>query len=360
MYQGFYGLRESPFGLAPDPRYIFKTDSILEVFANLQYGLDNGKGLVVMTGEVGTGKTTVLRWIFESLDPSVLAAYIFNPLLSTHEFFELLADEFQLPPHGSKAAILKSLGQALKSRHTQGLRTVLVIDEAHLLPPHLFEEVRLLSNFETDRDKLLQIILCGQPKLDELFARPELHQLKQRINLKCSIKSLSEGETARYIDWRLRIAGAREPVFDREAIEIIYRFSGGIPRLVNNICDNAMLAAFSEAMPIVNSTIIDRVVDDLDLVPSARRHQEHDRELARSWSAGPDHTVGDDVIEECRPTPVRTTNTGAISTRGKALVGNRAGRSVPVPSAKFVLSSNQSESEDRTGFFIRVKADRTA
>ena len=169
MYKRFYGLRDIPFSLAPDPKYLFRTESLLEVFANLQYGIENGKGIVVVTGEVGTGKTTILRSMLQSLDRSVLAAYIFNPLLTTPEFFDLLAGEFRMRPQLSKASMLRLLGNLLMSRHSQGLRTVLVVDEAHLLPHHLLEEIRLLLNFETNREKLLQVILCGQPELHDVL-----------------------------------------------------------------------------------------------------------------------------------------------------------------------------------------------
>jgi general secretion pathway protein A len=266
MYQEFYGLRDIPFSLAPDPRYLFRTESLLEVFANLQYGIENGKGIVVVTGEVGCGKTTILRSMLQSLDRSVLAAYIFNPLLSTEEFFDLLAGEFRLKPQTSKAAMLRMLGHLLMARHEQGLRTVLVVDEAHLLPKHLLEEIRLLSNFETNRDKLLQIILCGQPELHDLLAQADLRQLKQRVSLKCSIKPLTAHETSEYIRWRLRIAGARnENLFEPAAIHQVHRFSGGIPRIVNNICDNALLTGFAQSLARLTPPIIETVVEELDL-----------------------------------------------------------------------------------------------
>ena len=266
MYQEFYGLRDIPFSLAPDPRYLFRTESLLEVFANLQYGIENGKGIVVVTGEVGCGKTTILRSMLQSLDRSVLAAYIFNPLLSTEEFFDLLASEFRMKPQTSKAAMLRMLGHVLMARHAQGLRTVLVVDEAHLLPKHLLEEIRLLSNFETNRDKLLQIILCGQPELHDLLAQADLRQLKQRVSLKCSIKPLTAHETSEYIRWRLRIAGARnENLFEPAAIQSVHRFSGGIPRIVNNICDNALLTGFAQSSPRITSPVIETVVEELDL-----------------------------------------------------------------------------------------------
>jgi general secretion pathway protein A len=268
MYKQFYGLRDIPFSLAPDPRYLFRTDSLMEVFATLQYGIESGKGLVVVTGEVGTGKTTILRSMLQSLDRSILAAYIFNPLLSSKDFFDLLSTEFRIPPQQSKAAMLRRLGELLVTRHKRGLNTVLVIDEAHLLPPHLLEEIRLLSNFETTREKLLQIILCGQPELHTALAQPEQRQLKQRVSLKCSIKSLSQRETAEYIRWRLRVAKAQnENLFEPEAIKLIHQLAGGIPRIINNICDNALLTGFSEESRTINPQIVSQVADDLDLTP---------------------------------------------------------------------------------------------
>jgi general secretion pathway protein A len=268
MYKQFYGLKDIPFSLAPDPKYLFRTDSLMEVFATLQYGIESGKGIVVVTGEVGTGKTTILRSMLQSLDRSILAAYIFNPLLSSKDFFDLLATEFRIPPQQSKAAMLRRLGELLVTRHKRGLNTVLVIDEAHLLPPHLLEEIRLLSNFETTREKLLQIILCGQPELHTSLAQPEQRQLKQRISLKCSIKTLSQRETAEYIRWRLRVAKAQnENLFEPETVKMIHQLSGGIPRIINNICDNALLTGFSEESRTITPQIVRQVADDLDLTP---------------------------------------------------------------------------------------------
>ena len=266
MYKKFYGLRDIPFSLAPDPKYLFRTDSLLEVFANLQYGIENGKGIVVVTGEVGTGKTTILRSMLQSLDRSVLAAYIFNPILSTEDFFDLLAGEFRMRPQQSKASMLRLLGNILVSRHSQGLRTVLVVDEAHLLPRHLLEEIRLLLNFETNREKLLQVILCGQPELHDLLSQPDLRQLKQRVSLRCSIKTLTSHETGEYIHWRLRVAGCtNENLFEPEAIALAHRFSGGIPRIINNICDNALLTGFSDGSARITAEIVEDVVEELDL-----------------------------------------------------------------------------------------------
>ncbi|HYL97403.1 MAG TPA: AAA family ATPase [Blastocatellia bacterium] len=266
MYAGFYGLSDLPFRMVPDPRYLFKTESLLEVLANLQYGIESGKGLVVVTGEAGTGKTTTLRVHLRSLDQRVLAAYIFNPLLSTSEFFDTVASEFKVRSEASKSATLRTLGSLLLARHSRGLRTVLVIDEAHLMPPHLLEEIRLLSNFETSREKLLQVVLCGQPELIELLERPQLRQLKQRVSLRCSIQPMTLDETADYIRWRLRVARAKnESVFEPDAIELIYNTSSGIPRIVNNVCDNALLSGFSQGSPTVTARIVSDVIESLGL-----------------------------------------------------------------------------------------------
>ena len=279
MYREFFGLRDRPFSLAPDPKFLFRTDSLREVFASLQHGIENGKGILVVTGEVGSGKTTTLRTMLQSLNSSVLAAYISTPIFSTSEFIDLLATEFRIRPQQSKAPMLRLLGNVLTMRHSQGLRTLLVVDEAHLLPHHLLEEIRLLSYFETNREKLLQVILCGQPQLYELLGRPELRQLTQRVSIKCSIKTLTLLETGEYIRWRLRIAGSvDEDLFEPEAIKTVRRFSGGIPRIINKICDNALDTSFAEGSCRITEAMVKSVVEVLGLasceIASARTTAE--------------------------------------------------------------------------------------
>jgi general secretion pathway protein A len=349
MYQEFYGLRDIPFSLAPDPKYLFRTESLLEVFANLQYGIENGKGIVVVTGEVGTGKTTILRSMLQSLDNTVLAAYIFNPLLSTEEFFDLMAGEFRLRPQQSKASMLRMLGHALMSRHAQGLRTVLVVDEAHLLPRHLLEEIRLLSNFETNRDKLLQIILCGQPELHDLLTQPELRQLKQRVSLKCSIKMLGAHETHEYVRWRLRIAGARdENLFEPEALRMVHRFSGGIPRIVNNICDNALLTGFGLGSTRVTPSIITEVVDELDLA---------------SMEIISAQTVAETVVEQNKyaaPVPRAQAVTAPDQSNAQTATNVRyIRRAIVNDNARFVIQpEGERDSEEQLKFFSRVRVTK--
>ena len=357
MYKRFYGLRDIPFSLAPDPTYLFRTESLLEVFANLQYGIENGKGIVVVTGEVGTGKTTTLRSMLQSLDRSVLAAYIFNPILSTGEFFDLLAGEFRMRPQSSKASMLRLLGNVLMSRHSQGLRTVLVVDEAHLLPHHLLEEIRLLSNFETNREKLLQIILCGQPELHELLSQPELRQLKQRVSLKCSIKPLTARETGEYIRWRLRIAGcANENLFEPEAIKTVHRFSGGIPRIINNICDNALLTGFSEGSERITIAVISDVVEVLDLASVEMIPAKTTAETVTQRDGSPTRSsvyVADNGSSS-HPAP---SNVRYIRKDAEAPSGGKANWAA-AGNGRYVIRKREDDSEAPLTFFSRVRVSR--
>lgn len=271
MYLEFYGLKEMPFGLTPDPRYIFKTESHLEVLATIRYAVEHNKGLVVVTGEVGTGKTTTLRAALQQFTDEVQCVYTFNPFLTAAEFYEQLADEFDLglKRTASKPALLSALGHTLALRHSKELRTVLIVDEAHGLPSSLLEEIRLLMNFETKSEKLLQVILSGQPELQDVLNRPELRQLKQRIALRCEIKALSLFEINKYVRFRLKQAGARNVnLFDNGAISLIGNVSQGIPRVVNNVCDNALLHGYAEGAETITRTIIAEVVEALDLTPT--------------------------------------------------------------------------------------------
>lgn len=269
MYAEFYGLNELPFALTPDPRFIYFTPSHTEVMSNLHYGIESGKGLIVVTGEVGTGKTTILRWMMQRLDRTVLVAYIFNPRLSVPEFYEQLAALLELQKSEKKSEVLMQLGRALELRHSRGLRTVLIIDEAQGLSPHVLEEIRLLSNFESDSAKQLQIVLTGQPELREVLNNPDLRQLKQRIALRSSIKALPNvEETQRYITSRLLVAGAKETeIFSPAAVDYIFRCSEGIPRSINNLCDNALLAGYAAGEILISARIIEDVAETFDMLP---------------------------------------------------------------------------------------------
>jgi general secretion pathway protein A len=300
VYAEFYGLKELPFALTPDPRFIYFTPSHTEVMANLHYGIESGKGLVVVTGEVGTGKTTILRWMMQRLDRTVLVAYIFNPRLTVPEFYQHVATLLGVQNWETKSDLLLGLGRALETRHARGLRTVLIVDEAQGLSPHVLEEIRLLSNFESDTAKQLQIVLTGQPELREVLNNPDLRQLKQRIALRCVIKPLPTiEETERYITSRLLVAGAeRTHIFSSAAIDFIYRCSDGIPRNVNNLCDNALLAGFAAGETTISRELVEEVAETFDMLPSPDRGMQPGEQTeapapifspssrAELWSAG--------------------------------------------------------------------------
>src|SRR6266545_7370909 len=244
--------------------------------ANLHYGIESGKGLVVVTGEVGTGKTTILRWMMQRLDRTVLVAYIFNPRLSVPEFYQHIAALLDVQKWETKSELLLELGRSLESRNSRGLRTVLIIDEAQGLSPHLLEEIRLLSNFESDTTKQLQIVLTGQPELRDVLNDPDLRQLKQRIALRCVIKPLPNvEETDRYITSRLLVSGAeRTDIFSTDAIDYIYRCTEGIPRNINNLCDNALLAGYAAGDLIIGRAIIEEVAESFDMLPRTDRRMQ--------------------------------------------------------------------------------------
>jgi general secretion pathway protein A len=318
VYAEFYGLRELPFALTPDPRFIYFTPSHTEVMANLHYGIESGKGLIVVTGEVGTGKTTILRWMMQRLDRTVLVAYIFNPRLSVSEFYQHVATLLDVQKWETKSDLLLELGKALESRHSRGLRTVLIIDEAQGLSSHVLEEIRLLSNFESDTAKQLQIVLTGQPELREVLNRAELRQLKQRIALRCLIKPLPNiEETDRYITSRLLVAGAeRTDIFSPGAIDYIFRCSEGIPRNINNLCDNALLTGYAAGENVISRATIEEVAETFDMLPRADRGMQPGQESegparifsavgrAELWAAGA--AVADSEPETVSPIVLET------------------------------------------------------
>jgi len=287
MYTEFYGLNELPFALTPDPRYLYFTPSHTEVMANLHYGIESGRGLIVVTGEVGTGKTTLLRWMMQRLDRTVMVAYIFNPRLSVPEFYQYLATLFDIQNWENKSDLLIELGRVLDTRHSRGLRTVLVVDEAHGLSTEVLEEIRLLCNFESDTAKHLQIVLTGQPELRDVLNYSHLRQLKQRVALRCEISALPNvEETAHYIASRLKVAGARNPnMFSPGAVDYIFRCSAGIPRNINNLCDNAMLNGFASGEQIISRAMIEEVAATFDMLPRKDRDARPAEDSVRIFNA---------------------------------------------------------------------------
>ncbi len=269
MYKGFYNLQRNPFEITPDPSFLFPTKRHNEALASLYYGVTAHRGFVVLTGEVGTGKTLILRSLLGLLQRRDVAfALIFNPTLSPLEFMRYIALDFGLPVTGkAKDELIHVLNGFLLQRHQRGLTTILVVDEAHHLSPEILEEIRLLTNLETSQQKLLQIVLAGQPELDQKLDSHELRQLKQRIALRCHLDPLGMNETREYMARRLQIAGAPAAgqIFSGPAIEAVFRHSRGIPRLVNTICENALLSGYAKQAATITPDIIDGVARDLRL-----------------------------------------------------------------------------------------------
>jgi len=270
MYRGFFGLNRDPFDISPNPYFLVHTPCHNEALASVYYGVRWRKGFVVVTGEVGTGKTLIVRCLLDLLSLSHIAfAYVFNPTLSAAQFLEYLFEEFGLQYRDhSKAQLLRQLNQYLIARHQRGLTTTLVVDEAQHLSWDLLEEIRLLTNLETAQKKLLQIVLVGQAELVDKLESVELRQLKQRIALWCHLGPLGPEETALYIERRLVLAGAGTragAIFPEESRTSVYSYSRGIPRLINIICDNALLSAYAEQSSAVTAERIDQVASDLRL-----------------------------------------------------------------------------------------------
>ena len=269
MYKDHFSLKEYPFSLTPDPKFIVFTPSYNELLAGLYYGIEMAKGLIVLTGEVGTGKTTALRWLIRRLDSSVRAAYIFNPHLSIDEFYHHVTEMLDITDYENKTDMLLEMGKMLEDRHRRGLRTLLIVDEAHEISDEVMEEIRLLLNFESDSAKHLQIILTGQPELRERLRQKNLRQLKQRVALRCEMPVLPNiDEVTRYITERLMLAGSSQKnIFTQDAIDFVYQCSEGIPRLINNLCDNALIAAFAANEKKVTREMVEEVAANLDLLP---------------------------------------------------------------------------------------------
>lgn len=266
MYNDFFGLKETPFTIAPDPRYLFMSERHRDALAHLLYGIGAGGGFVLLTGEVGTGKTTVCRCLLEQLPANVRLAYILNPKLNAIELMATMCDELGIeydPKESSLKTFTDLLSRRLLDNHEQALNTVLMIDEAQNLSVEVLEQIRLLTNLETNQKKLLQIILIGQPELQELLAKKELRQLAQRITARYHLRPLSLNETKSYLEHRLRIAGVMRPVFKSKAIKLIHKASGGIPRLINVISDRAMLGAFAENLHHVDTRTVNKAVAEV-------------------------------------------------------------------------------------------------
>lgn len=297
MYKNFFGLRESPFNVNPDPRYLYQTRHIQEALACLIYGIQTRKGFILLTGEVGTGKTTVLNKLLEwSRQEHIATAFMFNPRLSEVEFFDFMLTDFGIPSDSTlKSRTLMKLNQWLLEQHQSGNRAVLIVDEAQNLSADMLEEIRLLTNLETFTEKLLQVVLAGQPELEEKLNESRLRQLRQRITLWAKTRPLTLLETHGYIKERLRIAGTGEEIFSPAAIEVVHRHARGIPRIINLLCEHALITAFVEHSKIASEKIVEEVANDFDL-------QEID--IVPDASAAAGHPI---LVDHASPQALRPT-----------------------------------------------------
>jgi len=272
MYRAFFGLKENPFNLSPDPYFLYRSMQHEEALANLIYGVQSRKGFIVLTGEVGTGKTTILECLRDFLAAQQITfAFLFNSRLSVEQFFQMIAYDLDLRCNReSKVEVLFALNHLLIQRANQGRTSVLIVDESHNLDWEVLEEIRLLGNLENRRGKLLQIILAGQPELDRKLDAPDFRQLKQRIALRCSLQPFHESETAEYIHTRLSRAGLEfQTVFPPELLSEIHFRTRGIPRVINAVCDNLLLTAFAMESKVASVEMLDEVCADMRLeVPS--------------------------------------------------------------------------------------------
>jgi len=280
MYKQFYNLKQNPFEITPDPAFLFASEKHKEALTALYYGVLGRKGFVVMTGEVGTGKTMLVRSLLQLIKSQNMAcSYVFNSNLDPTDFLRLVAYDFGLPSSGkTKGELLVELNGYLLACHQKKITAVLVIDEAHHLSPEVLEEIRLLMNLETSKEKLLQILLAGQPELDDKLDSFGLRQLKQRIAVRCQLEALNQEEVLEYIQSRLRTAGCDRSVaanlFPRDTVARIHRFSGGIPRLINLMCENALLIGCASQARQMTTDILDEIASNFRLTELGPAPQE--------------------------------------------------------------------------------------
>ncbi len=301
MYESYYGLAEKPFSLTPDPKYLYRSESHANAFDLLQYAIRRREGFVAITGDIGTGKTTICRALLEQIDRTTFTALVLNPFLTEEELLKRILQDFGVISRdemrggrlaaATKQELIETLYDFLLTLVPLKASAVLIIDEAQNLPMPVLEQIRILSNLETDKDKLLQIILVGQLELQSLLHAPELRQLDQRISIRYELRPLDRDGVAAYISHRITIAGATASVaFSSGAIDAVHRFSGGIPRLINLICDRALLAGFSAHAPRITSEHVTHAANGLDIGPAtyaakARRRTHGSRARASLLAA---------------------------------------------------------------------------
>lgn len=280
MYKAFFGLKDKPFEVSPNPKYLYLTQETREALASLMYGIESRKGFVTLTGEVGTGKTTLINRLLDWLrHRKTRTAFLFNSRINSQQLFDFILAEFEIPCElRDKGQQLLKLNRWLLERYRAGENAVLIVDEAQNLSHALLEEIRLLTNLETSSEKLLQIVLSGQPELEEKLKLPALRQLRQRIMLRCKTTPLTKEQIASYIAERLKVAGSSgAEIFNAKAVETIHLYSLGIPRVVNLLCEHALVNAFAESQRVVDAKIIEEVakefqLGEVELMPSPDNH----------------------------------------------------------------------------------------
>jgi type II secretory pathway predicted ATPase ExeA len=267
MYKSYFGLRENPFNVNPDPRYLYLTKQIEEALTGLMYGIQTRKGFITLTGEVGTGKTTLVNRLLDWLrQRRTRTAFLFNSRMNTSHLFDFILAEFEIACESrTKSQQLMKLNQWLLERYRAGETAVLIVDEAQNLSYPVLEEIRMLTNLETSTEKLLQIVLSGQPELEEKLKLPQLRQLKQRITLRCKTAPLTKEQTHAYIAERLRIAGSGEQIFSPEAMDTVHMYSLGIPRVVNLLCEHALINTYVEQERLVSPKIVEDIAREFQL-----------------------------------------------------------------------------------------------
>jgi general secretion pathway protein A len=278
MYEDYYGFVEKPFSLTPDPRYLYRSESHANAFELLQYGIRRREGFIVVTGDIGTGKTTLCRALLDQLDRKTFTALVLNPFISEDDLLRLILQDFGVVSREemkrgrlaavSRQALIEALNDFLLSLLPLRAKALLIIDEAQNLPRPILEFIRMLSNLETDKEKLLQIVMVGQLNLKDVLRSPELRQLDQRVSIRYELRPLGAEETAAYVAHRLTIAGGGAVVsFTPKALQSVYKYSGGIPRVINLLCDRALLAAYSERATRVTPEMVRKGAGSLDLAP---------------------------------------------------------------------------------------------
>jgi len=276
MYKRYFGFKKRPFALTPDPEFLYFSRVHDLALAYLEYGILNKAGFIAITGEVGSGKTTLLKYLFNQIKDKLDIAILLNTNLDPQELLEMLVKEFELKPKSNKKSdLFECLAEHFIAQYSKGKRCVIIVDEAQNLPIPSFEELRMLSNIEKDDDFIIQIVFVGQPELREKLSHPSLMQLSQRISVYYHIPPLDKKEVKNYIIHRLKVAGysKEKPLFEDDAIELIHKFSGGIPRLINLICDTALVYAFTDNLKTVTLDIVKKVIEDNELLVAVKKSQ---------------------------------------------------------------------------------------